>query len=213
MDYVRNPWLDIPLVEYEAHMALPSVGQARMLAETLESLVSEYAPRAVAILGCAGGNGFERLAPMGLERIVGVDLNPQYVAAARERFEKRLRGLELCVADIESAETLFAPVDLVYAGLVFEYVEVQRGLSFAGRHLEAGGICAAVLQMRDERLERVSPSPYASLKRLEFASRWVEPERLRAEAESAGFTLERSSGLVAGGGKRLALEVFRYGAV
>jgi len=54
---------------------------------------------------------------------------------------------------------------------------------------------------------------YASLKGLESVSRWVEPEALRAEAESAGFALERSSGLAAGGGKRFALEVFRYGAM
>jgi hypothetical protein len=28
---MRKPWLDIPLSEYEGHMALPAVGQAEML--------------------------------------------------------------------------------------------------------------------------------------------------------------------------------------
>lgn len=202
-------------------MALPSVGQARMLGETLESLVKLYAPRCVAILGCAGGNGFERLArmrlgskgpgPNGLDRIVGVDLNPQYIAAARERFQPELGDLELHAADIEGTGMVFATVDLIYAGLIFEYVEAKRGVSFVRRHLVPDGIFAAVLQRRDERLERVSPSPYAhgSLRQLETVSRWVEPEALRAEAESAGFTLEHSRDLVAGGNKRFALEVFR----
>jgi hypothetical protein len=30
---VRNPWLEIPLSDYEGHMELPQIGQAEMLAE------------------------------------------------------------------------------------------------------------------------------------------------------------------------------------
>ena len=209
---MRNPWLDIPLSDYEAHMALPSIGQSRMLGETLASLVERYAPRSVAILGCAGGNGIERLAPMGLDRIVGVDINPEYVAATRERFGKDLRNLELYTADIESVGTLFASVDLVCAALVFEYVDVRKALSFVRRHLPPGGRCATVLQRRHERIERVSPSPYTSLRQLDSTSHWIEPEALRAEAEAAVFIHEHSSELVSAGGKRFALVVLRLRA-
>jgi hypothetical protein len=77
----RNPWLAIPLADYEAHMALPEVGQAELLAEVLARAVREQAPRSVAIFGCAGGNGFDRVPSD--TRLVGVDVNPRYVAAAR----------------------------------------------------------------------------------------------------------------------------------
>ena len=30
---MSNPWLSIPLEDYEGHMSLPAVGQAQMLAE------------------------------------------------------------------------------------------------------------------------------------------------------------------------------------
>ena len=58
---VASPWLDIPLADYEGHMALPEIAQARMLADELESAVRQHAPSSVAIIGCSGGNGFVRL--------------------------------------------------------------------------------------------------------------------------------------------------------
>jgi hypothetical protein len=56
-----NPWLDIPLEDYEAHMSLASVAQAQFLAETLGATVQLCSAESVAILGCSGGNGFDRL--------------------------------------------------------------------------------------------------------------------------------------------------------
>jgi hypothetical protein len=37
---MRNPWLDIPLADYEGHMALPAIGQSRLIADQLDTLVS-----------------------------------------------------------------------------------------------------------------------------------------------------------------------------
>jgi len=68
---MRNPWLDIPLGDYEAHMALPAIGQSQLIADQLDILVRTYAPSSVAILGCAGGNGFERLIDTSVSRLVG----------------------------------------------------------------------------------------------------------------------------------------------
>jgi hypothetical protein len=34
---MRNPWLAIPLADYEGQMALPEIGQAQMLADAVES--------------------------------------------------------------------------------------------------------------------------------------------------------------------------------
>jgi hypothetical protein len=41
---VSSPWLRIPLAEYEGHMALPSIGQAQMLADRFSSLVTRCHP-------------------------------------------------------------------------------------------------------------------------------------------------------------------------
>lgn len=98
---IASPWLDIPLADYEGHMALPEIAQARMLADELERAVRQHTPSSVAIIGCSGGNGFERLIGTTVERIVGIDINPTYVAAAQARFGTQLPKLALYVADIQ----------------------------------------------------------------------------------------------------------------
>src|SRR5438552_2981180 len=115
---MRNPWLDIPLAEYEGHMASPQVAQAQLLADVFESMLEEHHPRSVAVLGCAGGNGFERIRSDITGRVVGVDLNPNYIEQLHARFKHQLPALELHVGDIQSADIAFPPVDLMFAGLV-----------------------------------------------------------------------------------------------
>jgi hypothetical protein len=50
---LSSPWLTIPLEDYEAHMALPAVGQAQMLAEQLAILIERRAPASAAVMGAA----------------------------------------------------------------------------------------------------------------------------------------------------------------
>jgi hypothetical protein len=76
---LNNPWLQVPLADYEAHMALPSVAQAQLLGATLHRVVSEFRPRSLAVLGVAGGNGLELIDPEIVGRLVAVDLNPHTI--------------------------------------------------------------------------------------------------------------------------------------
>src|ERR1700733_5029312 len=80
-----NPWLNIPLDDYEGHMSLPEVGQAQMIADELHHAVLRWAPRSIAVIGCAGGNGLERIARGTVERVVAMDVNPDYVERTRAR--------------------------------------------------------------------------------------------------------------------------------
>lgn len=48
---LRNPWLDIPLADYEAHMALPTVGQSQLIAAELSVRVQTHWPNSIAIIG------------------------------------------------------------------------------------------------------------------------------------------------------------------
>ncbi len=122
---MRSPWLDIPLAEYEGHMSLPAVGQAEMLAAQFAELLVEYSPPSVAVIGCAGGNGFDRISPGRTRRVVGVDINPGYIEEASRRYARSLPGLELYVGDIQQSGLSCEPVDLIYAALVFEYIEPE----------------------------------------------------------------------------------------
>ena len=117
---MKNPWLDIPLADYEGHMALPHVAQACLLSDVFANALRDYSPESVVILGCAGGNGFDRISPEIMERVIGVDINPEYVREAQRRFGDRMPTLELIVGDIETDMFDFPPVDMVFAGLFFE---------------------------------------------------------------------------------------------
>src|SRR3989304_9695251 len=100
---MKNPWLEIPLADYEAHMNLPEVAQAKFLGDVFGDMLKRHSPRSVAILGCAGGNGFEHLFTAETTRVVGVDINPEYIEEARRRFKDPLPGLELFAGNIETA--------------------------------------------------------------------------------------------------------------
>ena len=116
---MSNPWLKIPLDDYEGHMSLPSVGQSRFIADQFEQAIKECSPKSVAIIGCAGGNGLERISHGQLDRVVAVDVNPEYVERTRVRHAHRLNNLELHCGDIQSEALRFESVDLTFAALLF----------------------------------------------------------------------------------------------
>jgi hypothetical protein len=70
---MANPWLQIPLRDYEGHMAHATVAQARMLSAVLRETAAELQPRSLAILGAAEGNGLEAVDPALERRVVALD--------------------------------------------------------------------------------------------------------------------------------------------
>jgi hypothetical protein len=204
---MQTPWQDIPLEDYERHMSLPSVGQTKMLADQLERLVGRHRPASIALMGCAGGNGLERI-PTSVERIVAVDINDHYVAAARKRFADRLANLDLRCADVQSESLQFEPVELIYAALIFEYVDVAATLATLRRNIRCGGTLVALLQLPHTQQQAVSPSPYKSLDKLASALTLVEPDELRAQANAAGFKIGYSETITLPSGKQFLLHAF-----
>jgi ubiquinone/menaquinone biosynthesis C-methylase UbiE len=205
---MRTPWQEIPLEDYEAHMSLPSVGQAGMLADQLAQLIELHTPASVAIIGCAGGNGLERIDSTQVERVVAIDVNPEYVAAAELRHAARLGNLDCRCADVQSETLTFDPVELIYAALVFEYVDVAATLATLKRNLQPGGTAAVILQLRHSDQQVVSASPYRSLDKLIPALKLVAPEDLRSYARAAGFGVGSSNRIDLPSGKQFWLQIF-----
>jgi SAM-dependent methyltransferase len=206
---MTNPWLDIPLSDYEGHMALPGVAQAQLLAEILAGQLRSLQPDSLAVLGCAGGNCFERIDPDVTSRVVGVDLNGLYLPEARNRFGKSFRALELVEGDIQNDTIAFDPVDLIYAALILEYVNVDATFSQLRRLLNPGGTLVTVIQLSNADIPAVTPSPYSSLQALESIMRFIAPEFLPEVAGRNGLTQTSSSTRQAPGGKRFQVQTFR----
>lgn len=209
MGTTNNPWLVIPLADYEAHMALPQVGQARLLSDVFASALEECLPQSVAVLGCAGGNGFDRISPQVTTRVVGVDLNPTYLVEARARFGERLPGLQLVAADLERDSIDFAPVDLVFAALVLEYVDIDQTLPRIATMLQPHGVLVTVVQLPSDSIAEVTPSPYSSLGALAPVMHLVSPEQLRERAFAHDLPLIGERQVEVPGGKRFQVQAFR----
>jgi len=186
---MRNPWLDIPLAAYEAHMASPEVVQAQMVGAALAELLQTLRPRSLAVIGCAGGNGFERIDGRQTTRVVGVDINPAYLAEARRRFDGAFAELELCCADVGAGadELVFAPVDLIFAALIFEYVDARVVLPRLAARLSPGGLLAVLLQLPALGVPEITRTSHTCLAALAPVMRLVDPEAIADAARPAGL--------------------------
>ena len=206
---MSNPWLEIPLSDYERHMSLPEIRQAQMLGDYFARLIKRYRPTSVAVIGCTGGNGFERIEAGEVRRVVAVDINPQYLEAVTVRHGKRLACIEVHCVDVQSGPLRFEPVDLIYAALLFEYVDVPSALATLKGICRPGGTLATVLQLPNPDLSAVSPSPYRSMDALAPVIRLVAPEDLCAQADAVGFRLVLSDVIALPSGKSFALQILR----
>ena len=208
-----SPWHSVPAADYEGHMASPQVGQLQFLSRVFADALAEFRPAAVAVLGCATGNGFEHLRPEAQRRVVGVDFQPDYLALARARHAARLPGLELVCADLESVELEGGAFDLVHAALVLEYVEPGPLVRRAARWLAPGGVLVAVLQLPAEGHGKVTETPFAGVRRLEPVIRLVEPGALRAQAAAAGLAELRGETTALPAGKAFFTGVYARAAI
>jgi len=183
-----NPWLSIPAADYEGHMGPEGVGQLAVLADLLGQACQELQPRRVLVLGCATGNGFDRVDPKVTDWLTGVDMNPEYLALARTRYAATWCGrLELLGTDIEDLMLPPQSQDLIFAGLIFEYLEPGPLLDRIATWLAPGGACEVVLQLHSAATAMVTPTRFESLRKLAAIMRLVPPESLLSAAEPSGL--------------------------
>jgi len=172
----KNPWLEVSASHYEGHMNHPSVVQLGFLSRVLESSLRTSRPRSLAVPGCATGTGFEHIDPDVTKRVLAVDINPEYVEILKMRYQNRLPGLEAVCADLVEFEAEAATFDLVFAALVFEYVDPGILLEKLARWVSPGGRLLTVLQLPGSGGTHVSETPFLGVRVLESVLRCVDPE-------------------------------------
>lgn len=189
-------------------MAHPEVRQAELLADALEQAVRELEPETIAIVGCAGGNGLDRLIPLSLKRVIALDINADYVQQTEQRFRSSLPQLATIVANAEELSGLFEPVELVYAALILEYVDVSRATQSLSSCCADGGYVLFVTQIESHHAT-VSNTPYASLSTLASAFSFVDFESLKELCLQNHLNLVQSKRLHSVGGKGFQATLFK----
>jgi len=200
---MTNPWLAIPAEDYEAHMASPEVGQLQVLSQLFETVLEEHRPESLAVLGCSTGNGFEHIDPGTTQRVVGIDINPSYLGVARTRFLGSLPMLELLEQDFTSAAFAIHPVSLIFAALVFEYVDVGEAVRNISRSLTPGGVLVAALQLPSPTSTPVTKTRFESLEALAPIMNLVSPEEFSLVCSENGLRAVRQTRLPLEQGKGL----------
>lgn len=207
---MTNPWLTIPLEDYEGHMSLPDVGQAQMLAEEFELLLKSLEPDSVAIVGCAGGNGFDKVIEAKVPRLIGIDINADYISDAKKRYGGAIPDIDLLCLDIQESLPPLKPVDLVYAALLFEYVDVTIALKNISKLCNPHGMLAVLLQLPQKGAEAITPSPFSSLQKLGSLMKLVPPDALNDSAFKVGMTCVFQKTITLASGKRFSLHLFKF---
>ena len=207
---MTNPWLSIPLHDYEGHMNHPTVRQLRALSDLFKRVLELSKPRSVAVLGVAGGNGLEHLANTGVGRVVAIDINMEYLEATRHRFNRsnHSAALELHCADLTIDQIRITPVDLVHAALIFEHAGTEKALENAVSLVARHGRLSVVLQLPVAEQAPVAPSSFESMQALRGHFAFVDRDSLCVSLEDRGFVPETEATTRLPGNKAFWLGVF-----
>ena len=204
---MRNPWLDVPLADYEGHMRSAAVGQLQPLADLFAEALACRQPQSVALLGIAGGNGLECVDPQITKRIVGLDINPSYLEAIKQRYAGR-SGLELHCVDLAEQTVVMAPVELVHAALIFEHAGTGRCLDNAVALVAEGGALSVVLQLPSDSADEVGASGVESVGRLRAHFTLIDPLELKRALAARDFRLAQHTRRGAASGKGFWMGIF-----
>jgi hypothetical protein len=205
-----NPWLALPLEDYEGHMGPAGANQLGPLADLFGEALARLRPRSVAVLGIAGGNGLQHVDSTLTTRVVGIDVNPGYLAATKDRFPD-LRGLELRCADLTRDLLDLEPVSLVHAALVFEHAGMDRCLDNALSLVAEGGHLSVVLQLPSEAHAGVTPTAFTSMATLADDFTLIDPHQLRRVLAQRELRLTHQARVTLSTGKALWSGYFARG--
>jgi hypothetical protein len=204
---VVRPWLSIPLEDYEGHMSAVEVAQLPVLAELFRYVLERWRPESVAVAGVAGGNGLEAIDASVTKRIVGVDINQQYLDAVKKRFGT-LAGLELHCCDLTMQSLDIAPAALVHAALLFEHTGLGLMLEKVLSLVAPGGILSVVLQLPSAEANDVAITKYTSLQLVKQQFALIDVTEFRREMAARHFQPIYEDKRPLPGGKAFWLGVF-----
>jgi len=189
-------------------MTAPGVDQLGALSALFAKALRHCQPASVAVLGIAGGNGLEHLDARVTTRIVGIDVNQEYLDAVRKRYAI-LPGLELHCVDLANENANLEPTKLVHAALIFEHAGVDLCLDNALAMVSPEGRFSAVLQLPGKPGHEVSPTAFAAMQHLKSEFALIDPAWLRKTLEARNWILEDQIQIPLPSEKGLWLGIFR----
>lgn len=142
-----NAWNTIPLEDYERHMQHETVGQLQLLSNLTMKYLKRINPETVMFLGIAGGNGLEHIDNNVTSQVFGIDINQNYLDKTKKRFKDQIPNLNLVNLDISTSATEeITKANLIWAALIFEYVETDACFEFINSNIQDNGQLIVTIQ-------------------------------------------------------------------
>jgi hypothetical protein len=183
-----NPWLEVPLDDYERHMNHNAVGQLPLLNSLTKKYLMLHKPRVCLFMGVAGGNGLEHIDNRISNQVFGIDINQAYLDSCNQRFKNIINNLNLLNLDLTKTKESICRADFIWAALILEYAGISNCFEFAKNNMTKGGHFIVTIQSNNK-LKAVSPSGFDSVMKLGSISEEVDPETLFGIAIKLEFEL------------------------
>ena len=185
----RNPWLEIPAAEYQAHMQSPDVAQAGVLSELFGIALRVSQPRSLLLLGCGTGNGLAQIDGQVTRQVTCIDINPAYLAELAQRLPAPDHDRSLIEMDLNTGELPPGPFDLVHVPFLFEFVDWRPLVARIAAVLSPRGNFTVIIQRESRLTPARTATPYFTLRRLDSLFAFVDPLDLGAVAGECGLAL------------------------
>lgn len=201
-----NPWLNIPIRDYEGHME--EVGQLQLMSQIMAHIIRKYKPSCPAVLGCASGNGFEHFNYPEIEKVIGVDISADYLNKLKKRFETSLPSLELFELNLLEDSLPFKGVDCYFLFLILEYVSPKILLPKLKSTMGKEGRVVILIQ---ENISStfVSKTVYQSLEQLDTIACLIDHNQLIEQMLKENYSLEDLKEYPCGKGKQMIMLGFK----
>jgi SAM-dependent methyltransferase len=200
-----NPWTVVPATDYETHMGPAGADQLAPLAQLFQEVYLAAQPDRLLVVGCSTGNGLEHVDPSITKRVVGVDVNLQYLGIARQRFFHLGPALELFCNEVEKFRQPPASFDMIHAALVLEYVQPEVAARRFADWLAPGGLCSVVVELPGG---SAPPPANRAMQIISKAMHLVDPAELTSLFEAQGLAKRREKKVSVKHGKSFWLGVF-----
>lgn len=200
-----NPWKTVPASEYDGHMNHPAVDQQRFLADFFEETLRETNSRSVLLAGCATGNGLERVVNRPNVSVTAMDINRAFLEQVQGKFSTA-SNISTCEGSVE--EAIPGSYDLIFAGLILEYVHVPTVFKQFISAINERGTLAVVIQLHSPIHTSITPTGFESLGRIDPIMNHLDPDEVVRYAHEVGLQAVFEKTVTLASGKKFVL--FRF---
>lgn len=196
----KNPWLDISYEDYIGHMDSPEVDQYKMINKVFKESLEDFSPKSIFVPGCTIGNGFEHIDWSSVKSVTALDINANYLDVVRQKYGHHPQ-LKIINADLQYWDSDSIKFDMIYAALVFEYVNVSTVLKMFYKSMHSRSRLITILQNESALQSKVSQTEYTSLEKLNSIMHLVNISDFEKILHQYGFEINDKKIITLNSGK------------